>query len=97
MILNVFMCIHQCLMYIVDTGVRCQLLQDHILVPGASWSQLKQGDEVVLIGRLSNGWYRCLAQRAVTAHTMHGIDSVSITSHLSEISGDSGLPSSNRQ
>ena len=79
----------------MSAGVQSRMLQDHLLVPGASWSQLKQGDEVVLTGRLASGWFRCLAQREVSAIVHDG--SVSVSSQLSEASGDSGLPSSNRE
>ena len=68
------------------------MLKDHLLVPGASWSQLKEGDEVVLTGRLPSGWLRCLVQRDVSA-SVYGTES---TSHLSESNRDSGLPPSNR-
>ena len=49
-------------------------------MPGASWSQLKQGDEVVLTGRLSNGWFRCMAKMDVAASTEQGLD----YSHLTD-------------
>lgn len=65
-------------------------------MPGASWSQLREGDEVVLTGMLASGWFRCVVQRDVSA-TVHGVGSVSVSSHLSEASGDSGLPPSNRE
>ena len=78
------------------TGVHSWLLQDHLLVPGASWSRLKKGDEVLLTGRLASGWLRCVAHREVSA-TVDGEGSVSVTSQLSEASSDSGLFSSNRE
>ena len=49
-------------------------------MPGATWSQLKQGDEVVLTGRLSNGWFRCMAKMDVAASTEQGLD----YSHLTD-------------
>ena len=60
--------------------MQTQLLKSYLLVPGASWSQLKQGDEVVLTGRLANGWFRCMAKMDVAASTEQGLD----YSHLTD-------------
>ena len=74
-------------------GIRTRLLKDHFLVPGAMWSQLREGEEVVLTGRLANGWFRCLAKRDVSATTGLGLDFFTVSSHLLS---DGELPPTNR-
>ena len=76
-------------------GVRSRMLQDHLLVPGAGWSRLRQGEEVVLTGRLASGWLRCVAHREVCA-TVDGAGTVSVASQA-EASADNGLLPSNRE
>ena len=36
------------------------------MLPGAEWSLVKKGEQVDVLGRLPNGWYRCRALRDVT-------------------------------
>ena len=78
------------------TGVNSRLLQDYLLVPGASWSRLRKGDEVVLTGRLASGWLRCVTHKEVSA-TVDAVGSVSVSSQLSETSSDNGVMPSNRE
>ncbi|CAI8018572.1 hypothetical protein GBAR_LOCUS11259 [Geodia barretti] len=68
--------------------IRTCLLKDYLLVPGAKWSHLKQGDEVVLTGRLESGWFRCLAHTDVGA-TEEGMDIFPGYIHISDDNCDS--------
>ena len=53
-----------CLTFVVETGrVLTTLVKDYYLLPGVEWTVLKEGETVEVTGRLSNGWYRCKAQR----------------------------------
>ena len=48
----------------METGrVLTTVVKDYYLLPGVEWTVLKEGETVEVIGRLSNGWYRCKAQR----------------------------------
>jgi hypothetical protein len=76
------------------TRVTCHLLKDYLLVPGASWSQLRLGDEVVVTGRLANGWFRCFAQRDVTPPSQQ--DVLFPPPHLPDPNMDYRLPPSHR-
>lgn len=41
-----------------------ELLMDYYLVPGATWSLIKKGETVQVIGKAKNNtWYRCMAMR----------------------------------
>ncbi len=78
------------------SGFQADLLMDYHLVPGAEWSRLREGESVCVLGRLPNGWYRCMALRRADCRL--GTDpSYSIMSGLSEISLDSGLAASEGQ
>ena len=55
-------------------GVVSHMLKSHLLVPGASWSRLNEGEEIILTGRLSNGWFRCIATVDVTANIGENVE-----------------------
>lgn len=84
-----------CTLLISNAGVSTCLLTDYILVPGASWSRLKEGEEVMLTGKLTNGWYRCMAKRDMTVSPEEGMDSFSLNSSYSD-NRDSGVSSYKR-
>ena len=53
----------------METGrILTTLVKDYYLLPGVEWTVLKEGETVEVIGRLSNGWYRCKAQRDAKFH-----------------------------
>ena len=49
-------------LYIVNK-ITTTLLEDHYMIPGVNWSLIKKGETVEVLGRLSNGWYRCRANK----------------------------------
>ena len=61
-------------------------------MPGAKWSRVKEGDEIVLTGRLANGWFRCLAKTDVTVTTEQDLDDIfSVYSHTSDDNNNSEI------
>ena len=54
-----------------------ELLTDYYLVPGASWSLLKKGEKVQVLGKAQEtGWYRCMALRQAEIKLDHSAFSV---------------------
>ena len=78
-----------------SSGTITKLVRDFYLVPGAEWSLVREGQSVSVLGRLANGWYRCVALREAECQ-LEPIyaPSHSVISGLSELSADSGLPPS---